>query len=98
MTEFKDYNHSLIQLALSALALLFACQPENNPGGTGDNGKDNGGNKEVVATAIKLSSNDLAIEKGKESVITVTFTPANVTNKAVTWVSLDEKIATVNDS
>ena len=83
--------------SLAALALLFACQPENNPGGTGDNGKDNGGNKEVVATAIKLSSNELAVEKGKESVITVSFTPANVTNKAVTWVSLDEKIATVND-
>lgn len=95
MADFKDYNHSLIQMALSAFTLLFAftaCTPEDKEK------LDNVINKqEVVATAIKLSSNELAVEKGKESVITVTFTPANVTNKAVTWVSLDEKIATVND-
>lgn len=79
--------------SLAALALLFACQPENNPGGTGDNG----GNKEVVATAIKLNTNDLTLEKGANEVLTVTYTPSNTTKKDLTWVSTNTGIATVAD-
>ena len=84
--------------ALTVLALLFACTPEeNNPGGNDNNGKDNGGNKEVVATAIKLNKNDLILEKGGNETLTVTFTPSNVTNKNLTWVSSNKSIAEVTD-
>ena len=78
---------------IAAIALLFACQPENNSGGTGDNG----GNKEVVATAIKLNTNDLTLEKGANEVLTVTYTPSNTTKKDLTWVSTNTGIATVAD-
>lgn len=80
------------------MALLFACTPEeNNPGGNDNNGKDNGGNKEVVATAIKLNKNELTLEKGANEILTVTFTPSNVTNKDLTWVSSNESIVKVTD-
>lgn len=80
----------------AVFALLFSCTPEeNNPGGNDDNGKDNGGNKEVVATAIKLNKNELTLEKGGNETLTVTFTPSNTTNKALTWVSSNRSIAEV---
>lgn len=94
MTEFKDYNHLLIQFFASvAFALLFACTPENNHGGNDDNGCD----KEVAATAIKLNKNELTLEKSSNETLTVTFTPSNVTNKTLTWVSSNESVVKVTD-
>lgn len=88
-------------LAISAFALLLSCHPASNPGGNEDNGKDNGkdndGNKEVVATAIKLSTNDLTLEKGGNEILTVAYTPSNTTKKDITWVSSNTSIATVTD-
>lgn len=58
--EFKDYNHSLIQLALSALALLFvgaACTPEkNNPSGNGEGGGDN----TVLTSSVTVDANHIS--------------------------------------
>lgn len=71
--------------ALAVLALLLAataCRPED---------------KEVVATAIKLSTNVLTLEKGANEVLSVTYTPSNTTRKDLTWVSSDTGIATVAD-
>lgn len=76
---------------LIVFALFFigvGCTPEDNPGANENN---------VVVTAIKLSTNVLTIEKGEESTLSVTFTPSNVTDKSIIWISLDDKIATVKD-
>ena len=71
----------------AALTVLFvACTPENKPA-----------DKEVVATAIKLNKNELTLYKGANETLTVTFTPENVTNKTLTWVSSDTKVVTVAD-
>lgn len=79
---------------LAVLSLLSACQGKENPSGGDDNGS---GNKEVLATAISLSKNELTLEKGTNEVLTVSYTPSNTTNKTVTWVSSNTGIATVTD-
>lgn len=79
--------------AFAVLGLLFpyvACTPD-------DTGKSNDDNKEVVATAIKLNKNEIVLEKGENEILTVTYTPSNVTKKDLTWVSSDTDIATVTD-
>ena len=86
--------------ALAALALLFACAPEEATTGTdtpGDNTGGNTGAAVVELTGIALSEHDITLEKGANKVLVVTFTPENATNKNVTWVSSDPSIATVTD-
>lgn len=78
----------------AVLGLLMACQGKENPSGGDDN---SGGNKEVVATAIKLNKNELTLEKGANETLTVAFTPSNVTNKVLTWASSNKSIADVTD-
>jgi len=83
--------------ALAALALLFACTPEKTPGG--DN-KNNGGNSQptvVELTGIALTEHEITLEKGGNKVLEVKFTPANASNKSVTWVSSNTSVATVTD-
>ena len=76
---------------LSLLALLASCQGLDNPSG----GKEGGG--DVAATAISLNKSSMDLEKGASEVLTVSFTPSNVLNKTVSWVSSNTAIATVND-
>ena len=71
---------------IAVAVLLLACNPESNKS-----------QQEVIATAIKLSANDLTIEKGGNHVLTVAFNPSNTTRKDITWVSSDTEIATVTD-
>lgn len=83
--------------ALAALALLFACTPEKTPGGDNNN---NGGNTQpavVDLTGITLSEHEITLEKGGNKVLEIKFTPANATNKNVTWVSSNTSVATVTD-
>ena len=69
------------------IVLLNACMPGDNPSI----------NKEVIATSIKLNKNEITLEKNANEVLTVTFTPSNVTNKTLTWVSSNSSVATVTD-
>ena len=83
---------------LAALALLFACTPESNPGNGGNN--NSGGNTQptvVDLTGIALTEHEITLEKGGNKVLEVKFTPSNATNKSVTWVSSNTSIATVTD-
>ena len=83
--------------ALAALALLFSCTPEKTPGGDNNN---NGGNSQpsvVELTGIALTEHAITLERGGNKVLEIKLTPANATNKSVTWVSSNTSIATVTD-
>ena len=50
----------------------------------------------VTATGITINNKNLILEKGKSTKLIATITPANVTNKIVTWTSSNTNIATVD--
>lgn len=51
----------------------------------------------IALQSIKLNKNKLNLNKGEDKQLTVTFKPEDATNKNVTWISSDEKVATVVD-
>ena len=64
----------------------------------GEYTKDNNKDKEIEIESISLDKQTLKVGLGKTSeALNVTFTPANATNKKVTWSSNSETIATVSD-
>ena len=85
--------------ALAALALLFACTPENNPENSGNNNNDGGNTQPTVVelTGIALTEHEITLEKGGNKVLEVQFTPENATNKLLTWESSNPSIVTVTD-
>ena len=52
--------------------------------------------EDVHVAGISLNLDTLRIEDGKNKSLTVTFTPAAVSNKTITWFSTDEAVATVS--
>ena len=52
--------------------------------------------EDVHVAGIQLGADTLRIEDGKNKSLTVTFTPAAVSNKTITWISTDESVATVS--
>ncbi|MDE7357481.1 MAG: Ig-like domain-containing protein, partial [Bacteroidales bacterium] len=52
--------------------------------------------EDVHVAGISLNLDTLRIEDGKNKSLTVTFTPAAVSNKTVAWISTDESVATVS--
>ena len=51
----------------------------------------------VAVESIALDQTELSLEAGKTATLVATITPANATNKEVTWTSNAETIATVAD-
>ncbi len=51
----------------------------------------------VLAEKVELNLSELTLEKGKGKVLTATVLPENATEKNITWVSSDEKVATVDE-
>ena len=84
---------------LAALALLFACTPESNPGNGGNNNNGGGNTQPTVIelTGIALTEHEITLEKGGNKVLEVKFTPENASNKTLTWVSSNTSIVTVTD-
>ena len=84
-------------LVLTALALLFACTPEeNNPSGTDE---PEGGNDKIVhVTGISLDRNSATIKEGEYITLVATVTPSNADNKSVSWSSSSDAVATVDAS
>lgn len=78
-------------LAISVITFFFACGQENSTPEKTEKPE------EVIATGIKLSNNKITLEKGDSEVLTVTYTPENVTNKNLVWTCYNEDIATVVD-
>jgi len=84
-------------LVLTALALLFACTPEeNNPSGTDE--PEGGKDKTVHVTGISLDRNSATIKEGEYITLVATVTPSNADNKSVSWSSSSDAVATVDAS
>ncbi|MDE6662393.1 MAG: Ig-like domain-containing protein [Lachnospiraceae bacterium] len=52
---------------------------------------------EIPVESITLSQDTLTLEEGETAELTAAVTPSNATNVAVTWVSSDEAVATVEN-
>ena len=50
----------------------------------------------IPVTSITLNSGKISIEKGKTAKLVATVNPTNATNKNITWVSSNTKVATVD--
>jgi len=57
-----------------------------------------GGGTTVAVTGVKLSYNNLSLKTGDSFTLIATVEPANATNKAVTWSSDNDAVATVSDA
>ncbi len=53
------------------------------------------GGTTVNPTSIAFTNNDVSLNKGESAKLSLNFTPANVTNKAITWKSSNQSIVTV---
>ena len=53
--------------------------------------------KIVEATGISLNKTSLSLHEGASETLTVTITPADTTDKTVTWTSSDTNVATVSN-
>ncbi len=54
--------------------------------------------KKVDVKGISLSSKTLAIDKGKQATLDVTFNPNNASERGITWTTSDKSIATVSST
>ena len=52
----------------------------------------------VAVTGVELDEDAIELETGATQTLVATISPANATNKAVTWESSDETIATVDEN
>jgi len=57
-----------------------------------------GGGTTVAVTGVKLSYNNLPLKTGDSFTLVATVEPANATNKAVTWSTDNDAVATVSDA
>ena len=62
----------------------------------GDIAKEVKIDKPVTVTGVKLAYKDLKLKIGTSLTLVASVEPANATNKAVTWVSSDDAVATVS--
>ena len=84
----------LIHLSMAVLMALAAISCNK------DQPAEDEGNKEpavVELSGITLSEHTLSLKKGESTRLEVTFTPANATDKTVTWESSDPSVATVQN-
>ena len=59
--------------------------------------KATGGETPVAVESVALDKAELSIAAGKTATLVATITPANATNKSVTWTTDNDKVATVAD-
>lgn len=62
-----------------------------NTGNTGDDGKD----EKIPVTGVTLSEETVSIDVGESYTLSATVSPADASNKRVSWTSSDEEVATV---
>ncbi len=70
---------------------------EDKSGNRSSSGGNGGGNSKIPVTGIRLSQPDLSMKLGETANLIATVTPANATNKIVTWKSSNKSVATVSE-
>jgi len=81
----------LVAIITVALTLVMvACDSNNND----NKGK---GDSSVAVTGITLSESEITLEEGESATLTVTFIPADATDKTITWTTDDPDCATVEN-
>ena len=73
--------------AIVAFAFIACNNPANGGNGNGD---------PVPVTGVSITQPELSLQMGTTHTLTATVTPANATNRAVTWTSSDTDIVTVS--
>ncbi|MBR0030277.1 MAG: Ig domain-containing protein [Bacteroidales bacterium] len=53
--------------------------------------------KTVAVTGISLDKTELTLKSGEKATLTATVTPANATDKSVTWISSDPPVAAIDN-
>ena len=79
---------SILLLPLLLLGLsMAACTAANNPTNKQDDSgqKDDGGTKTVAVTGVSLNKSSLSLKVGQSETLTYTVSPAEATDKSVTW-------------
>ena len=76
-------KNRILTIALSALVLLIACGEDKE--------------SKVNVSGVSLNSTSLSLEVNGSETLRATVTPAEATNKAVTWRSSDPTVASVDD-
>ena len=99
-----------ILAALALLLALAACKkdpaktdPSTDPSTeaskdpSSDASEDPSVDATIALTAISLDKQEITLWPGESEVLTVTFTPADATDKTIVWSSSDDAVATVED-
>ena len=83
MKTFLSRILAAILVTLSASFMTTGCGPKEEP--------------EIAVTGVSLSQNSVTLEIGGTTNLTATVNPSNATNKAVSWSSSNQSVATVNN-
>ena len=100
----KKSKISILLLSVLAVTSLASCNnnksSQNANSSTGDvtsqAGSEGSGNVDLVSISLNKTSTEIMLESTEQ--LTVTFNPADATDKAVSWSSSNAEVATVSDS
>lgn len=85
--------------AVSGAIGFAACGDDTNKGGNAGNTEQggNGNSSVIVVMEVKLNKSELTIDEGDSETLIAIVLPDNAKDKAVTWKSSDESVATVKN-
>ena len=96
---------NVLTLLAACTLMLAACNNQSSQSGGNESGGSGGGNESssvidenIPVTGVSISGNGNGVAKGSAIDLMAEITPANATNKNVTWSSDDESIATVDST
>jgi uncharacterized protein YjdB len=103
-TAFKG-SGTIKDADINADDVTFEKMPEKyelaegvKPSTRSSSGGGGGGSSKVAVSAISVEPAELVLTLGKTEKITAVISPANATNKKVTWSSDHEEVATVDEN
>ena len=78
-------------LVIAAMAMVAGCRQAND-----NSAGQSAGTAVVPVESVSIDITGVVKDKGNAFTLTATVLPANATNKAVTWESSDQTVATVD--
>ena len=79
----SSINSGILPCLLLCFALIASCGPKEDP--------------VIAVTGISLDQSSLTLDIGGTANLTATVSPSNATNKAVSWSTSNQSVATVNN-